>query len=169
MIVPYGPDPVAAALHLGIECSFVTHSDHYDVTLPDGVDEAAFTAALAVEASEIYRVKRLNERLAELADMRWQATQWFTYDGVTAPADAALTAVTGYVVAAQIRPPSGPDRWKLAAGEFRMWSVADIVDYGIAIRAHVQACFDREDELSAALAAAPDIAALDAIDLTIEV
>ena len=107
------------------------------------------------------------ERLAALAGIRWQATQAFTYDGVAGvPADSAMTAVLGVVVADTVAPTGGSITWKLKDGEFRTWSVDDVAAYGIAIRAHVQACFDNEQALSDAVLAAADFAGLDSIDLT---
>ena len=106
-------------------------------------------------------------QLRVLAALRWRATQTFAYDGVAdAPADSALTAVLGVVVADQIAPTGQPITWKLKDGEFRTWSVEDVADYGVAIRAHLQACFDNEQALSDAILAADDFDALDAIDLT---
>jgi hypothetical protein len=98
-----------------------------------------------------------------IAAQRWQATQTFSYDGVVAPADPALGAVVGFVVGAQISPPTGPATWKLATGEFRSWTVADVAAYGIAIRAHIQACFDREASLVGEVAAASTSAAVAAV------
>ena len=99
----------------------------------------------------------------DIAAQRWQATQSFSYDGVVAPADPALGAVVGFVVGAQISPPAGPSTWKLAAGEFRSWTLADVTAYGIAIRTHIQACFDREASLVAEVEAASTPASVAAI------
>lgn len=104
--------------------------------------------------------------LAALADARWQACQTFTYDGVIAPADTALMAVTGYVVAAQILPPDGAQTWKLAPGHFRQWEASDVVAYGIAIRTHIQAAFDLEGERAALIDAAEDHEELAAVPIT---
>lgn len=101
--------------------------------------------------------------LDQLADQRWRATQTFTYDGVIAPADPALGAVVGFVVGAQISAPTGPATWKLATGEFRSWTVADVTAYGIAIREHIQDCFDQEAALAAQVAEAETPAAIAAI------
>jgi hypothetical protein len=104
--------------------------------------------------------------LASLAARRWLASQAFSYDGVTdAPADSALAAVTGVVVASQFAPITEPMTWKLAPGEFRAWSADDVIAYGMAIRDHVQACFDNEKALADAIDAAADFAALSAVDL----
>lgn len=89
--------------------------------------------------------------LAELADRRWRATQTMTYDNVVAPADSALGAVVGFIVGAQVMPARVPVTWKLAQGEFRTWSVEDVTAYGIAIRNHLQACFDVEAAATAAI------------------
>jgi hypothetical protein len=99
--------------------------------------------------------------LKALATLRWQKSQSFTYDGVTAaPADSALAAVTGFVVAAQIAPPDGATVWKLGQNEFRLWSFEQVVNYGIAIRTHIQACFDREEALTAQIVPAEDPASI---------
>lgn len=100
--------------------------------------------------------------LKALADRRWWKTQTFSYDGVKkAPADSALGAVTGFVVAAHIVPPQGPTTWKLDDGEFRQWTFEQVVAYGIAIRNHVQACFNREEVLTAEIMAAEDPSSVD--------
>ncbi|MGH7020008.1 MAG: DUF4376 domain-containing protein, partial [Brevundimonas sp.] len=101
-------------------------------------------------------------RLATLAALRWQRSQTFAFDGVAAaPADSALAAVTGFVVAAQIAPPEGATVWKLGQNEFRLWTFEQVVAYGIAIRTHIQACFDREETLTALIVAAEDPASVD--------
>lgn len=104
----------------------------------------------------------LDDCLKALAVLRWQKSQSFTYDGVSAaPADSALAAVTGFVVAAQIAPPEGATVWKLAQNEFRLWSFEQVVNYGIAIRTHIQACFDREEALTGVIVEAEDPASVD--------
>lgn len=139
---------------------------HFDlVAAPGGVTLREMTAEeVAAVRGPLASAKAA--RLAALADMRWRATQAFAYDGVDGvPADGALTAVLGVVVADTVAPTGGTITWKLKDGEFRTWSVEDVAAYGIAIRAHVQACFDTEQRLSAAILAAADYDALDAIDL----
>ena len=105
------------------------------------------------------------DKLSQLATLRWNKAQFFTYDGVTAPADPALTAVTGAVVAAQVSPSSAATTWKLAPGAFRQWTTAQIIGYGLAIRGHVQTCFDREEALSIQIAEATTAEELQAIDI----
>lgn len=106
-------------------------------------------------------------RLAALADERWRRCQVFNYDGAEGvPADSALTAVMGIVVSNQLAAIEEPFTFKLKAGEFRSWTVADVVAYGMAIRVHLQTCFDREAALDGEIQAAADHNALAAIDLT---
>lgn len=167
IVIPHGAgDPGAALTHIGLPALFNTQAEDYLIEIPDD-READFMAALALDPAAIWLDRARADRLAELADVRWRETQAFTYDGVTAPADSALSAVVGFVVAAQMAPPEGPTTWKLAPGEFRSWTLEQIVAYGIAIRAHIQACFDHEQALTTAIQSAEDQAALDAIDLSV--
>ena len=101
----------------------------------------------------------LDDVLATIAAYRWNRTQRMDYDGETdVPADPALSVITSIAVAEQLAPSGGATRtFKLKPGAFRQWTVAQIVGYGMAIGAHVQACFDREKEL-ADLATGGDIA-----------
>ena len=101
------------------------------------------------------------QKLRDLADYRWQKTQRFTYDGVETQADPAIAVVTARVVAAQFLPPESTTKFKLADGEFRVWSAENLIAFGMAINAHVQACFDREDQLTALILAAEDPSSVD--------
>lgn len=113
-------------------------------------------------------VRNKATKLAELSRLRWQKTQTFSYDGETeVPADSAMTAVIGTIVGAQILNPEEPFIWKLKAGVFRSWYVADVRNYGLAIRDHIQQCFDREAVLATMIDGAANQAALDAIDITV--
>lgn len=117
--------------------------------------------------ADITFAERKANKLAALATTRWSSTQAMTYDGEAGvPADSAMSAVTGVVVGAQLFPPTEPFTWKLKDGVFRQWAIADVVAYGVAIRTHVQACFDREAELAEAINAASTQATLDAINIT---
>lgn len=105
--------------------------------------------------------------LAALADRRWRATQTFDYDGESAvPADPALSVITSIAVVEQIAPSGGAARtFKLKAGVFRSWTVAQIITYGMAIGVHVQACFDLEADLAGQIVAAVTSQAVAAIDI----
>lgn len=96
-------------------------------------------------------VPTLDDALAIIANYRWNRTQAMNYDGETGvPADQALSVITSIAVAEQLAPSGGATRtFKLKPGAFRQWTVAQIVGYGMAIGAYVQACFDREEQLAA--------------------
>lgn len=100
-----------------------------------------------------------------LADRRWQACQTFAYDGVITQADPAIPAVTAAVVSSQFLPPETVRTWKLATGEFRQWTGAQIIAFGMAISAHVQACFDIERNRSGLIQEATDLTALVAVNI----
>jgi hypothetical protein len=104
------------------------------------------------------------QRLEALADRRWQASQTFTYDGVRTQADPAIPAITAAVVSSQFLPPGTLRTWKLGTGEFRQWTINDIIAFGMAVSAYVQGCFNLEAVRAEAINDAPDLAALAAID-----
>jgi hypothetical protein len=56
-------------------------------------------------------------------------------------------------------------RWKMADGAFVDFSASEIIAAAQAVRAHVQACFDREKALSEEIGAAQTVGDLAAIDL----
>jgi hypothetical protein len=106
------------------------------------------------------------EALAKLAEIRWERTQTFIYDGVRTPSsDTAVAYVTGAVVAIQARQPPPTVNWKLAPGEFRTWDLTQLIAFGSAMRDYIQACFDREEVLAQAIAAATTSREVMAIDL----
>lgn len=112
----------------------------------DGMTDPACTT----ETCTLERVVSLEEVLAAIANYRWNRTQAMTYDGETdVPANPALSVITSIAVAEQFAPTNGATRtFKLKPGAFRQWTVAQIVGYGMAIGAYVQACFDREQALA---------------------
>ena len=94
--------------------------------------------------------------LKALADRRWWKTQTFTYDGVETQADGAIAVVNATLALRQRRgvPSDYPQTWKLGASEFRQWDETQIEAFGFAIADHIQACFEREAELTALIIAA---------------
>jgi hypothetical protein len=106
------------------------------------------------------------QALAALAARRWEATQRFTFDGVSTPADSAISPLTAKILAMQITDPQGSATWKLGPGEFRTYGLLELIALGAAINAHIQACFNLEASLSAAILAAETPEALAAIDIT---
>lgn len=69
--------------------------------------------------------------------------------------DLSQQRLTAAALAAQIDPTSTV-RWKTASGAFVVLSAEQITAVAMAVRAHVQACFDREAELSALIRTADE-------------
>lgn len=106
------------------------------------------------------------QALAALADRRWRAEAGgITVNGVPIPTDErAQVKITGAALAAQ-RDPAMTVAWKCSGDVWVTLSAEQLLALADAVRAHVQACFDREATLSAALAAAETVEAIAAIDL----
>ncbi|MER9961632.1 DUF4376 domain-containing protein [Mesorhizobium sp. M0045] len=106
------------------------------------------------------------KKLALLAARRWKAeTGGIAINGVAISTDRESTSM---LIAAFVTASSDPDysiRWKVQNGVFVTLAAADIIAIAAAVRNHVQACFDHEDELSAAILTAGSSAALNAIDI----
>lgn len=64
--------------------------------------------------------------------------------------DVSQARITGAALAA-LADPSAEIRWKLPDGRFVQLTASQVLAIAGAVRAHVQACFDREAELQAAL------------------
>ena len=73
--------------------------------------------------------------------------------------DLSQSRLTAAALAAQLDP-GATVRWKLATGDFVALSAPQIIAIAMAVRAHVQACFDREADLAAQIRAAADPAAV---------
>lgn len=105
-------------------------------------------------------------KLAALAERRWQAETGGTIvAGMPIKTDAEST---GKITAAYVQATANPAftvRWKVDTGVFVTLDAATIIAIGDAVTAHAQACFDNEDVLTAAILAAEDAPALDAIDI----
>lgn len=107
-------------------------------------------------------VPTVEQRLAALADLRWQKSQAFTYDGVLTQADPAIAVVNATLSMRERRgvPPEAPQTWKLSQADFRQWNEPQIEAFGFAIADHIQACFDREAVLTAMILSATDPASV---------
>jgi hypothetical protein len=103
---------------------------------------------------------------AALAERRWRAETGGTLvNGATIATDEnAQAKIVGAVLAA-MRDANYSAQWKMPDGRFSTFSHDQIIAAGDAVRAHVQACFDREASLAAQIVAAADAAAIAAIDL----
>lgn len=107
--------------------------------------------------------------LDRLAARRWIAeTGGIVAHGAPIKTDRESQSVlTGAFVQASANP-AFTVRWKVGRGAFVTLDAATIVALGNAVTSHVQACFNREDELTGdilAAFAAGDREALEAIDL----
>ena len=69
--------------------------------------------------------------------------------------DLSQSRLTAAALAARLDP-EATVRWKLATGAFVELTAPQIIALALAVRAHVQACFDREAELAAQIRAAAD-------------
>lgn len=107
--------------------------------------------------------------LDRLAGRRWIAeTGGIIVGGAPIKTDRESQAV---LTSAYVQASGNPEftaRWKVGRGAFVTLDAATIVAIGNAVTSHVQACFNREDELTdeiLAAHAAEDREALEAIDL----
>lgn len=122
----------------------------------DGGWRRSYTLVDLDEGSKARSVRQAKlDRLAELAALRWQKeTSGITF--AEAPFATDATSQTKYLsaaLAAQMDPALSL-MWKAKDGRFVRLGAAEIAQLAAAVRAHVQACFDREAELRAAIEAA---------------
>lgn len=102
-------------------------------------------------------------KYAEIANARWQSeTGGTTLNGIEIATDRESQAmITGAALQAVVDP-NYTCRWKTVQG-FISISAAEIVGIAQAVRAHVQACFDREAALLSAIDAAETVEAVLAV------
>lgn len=105
------------------------------------------------------------QKLADLASLRWEKeTGGTVFNRMPIATDAvSQTKYIGAVVGAQINP-DAVINWKMADGTFVTLDAQAIIAVAMAVRAHVQACFDNEAVIKGAIeaaATAEEIAALD--------
>lgn len=108
-----------------------------------------------------------NDKLAALAARRWEAqTGGTTLNGLPVKTDETTTAnITAAYFKASQDPSYVVRNWKMETGFFTALDAATVIAIGGAIEEHVQACFDREADLTTAIMLAADVAALNAIDI----
>lgn len=146
---------------------------HKNVAWYEVVRESGATAFTGIENGK-WVIRSVLPTLAELkavklnavADKRWQQEiSGTTFNGMPIATDAtSQTKYIGAVVGAQIDP-TAVINWKLANGDFVPLDAQTIVAVAMAVRAHVQACFDREAQLRAQIEAAATVEELDAINI----
>lgn len=106
------------------------------------------------------------ERLALLAERRWRAeTGGVVIGGTLLPTDEkSEVKITGARLAAEANP-AYTVRWKVAPGQFVTFDATAVIALSNTVRAHIQACFDNEDAISALINAAETNDAVDAVDI----
>lgn len=107
-------------------------------------------------------------KLVELANKRWEKeTGGTTFNGMPLATDTvSQTKYVGAVVAAQISPLMTL-KWKLSDGSFIDLDATTITQVAMAVRSHIQACFDKEAEYIELIKLAANQEDLDAIDINI--
>jgi len=117
----------------------------------------------------VLSLAELKSRKADvLAAKRWEIeTGGTVFNGFPVGTDPeSQTKYIGAVVGAQIDP-NVSVKWKMSDGTFVQLNAQAIVGLAMTVRAHVQACFDREAVLRAEIDAAQTAEELDAIDITV--
>jgi hypothetical protein len=106
------------------------------------------------------------QKLAELAALRWEReTGGTTVNGMPVATDAvSQTKYIGAVVGAQIDP-NAVINWKMADGTFVSLDAQAITAVAMAVRAHVQTCFNNEAVLKEEIEAATTAEEIAAVDL----
>jgi hypothetical protein len=127
-----------------------------------GLENGSWVVRAALPTLEELRARKL----AELAGLRWEKeTGGTVFNGMPVATDAvSQTKYIGAVVGAQIEP-AAVINWKMADGTFVPLDAQAITAVAMAVRAHVQACFDREAELKAQVEAAATAEEIAAVDL----
>ena len=153
----YVIDNCGLPYHVTVDDEIFTAVDEYADAHPDEVTEEK--AQPAPTLAELKTAKK-----AELARARYSAeTGGITLSGVTIRTDRGSQAlITGAALAAT-QDPDYSVVWK-AEGGFVTLSAEQIKAAAQAVRAHVEACFAREAELSSAVDAAKSAKAVRAIE-----
>ena len=149
---------------------------HKKVTWHDVIREQGNTAFTGLENDNwvirnalpsLDEMKHL--KLQELANIRWvKETGGTTFSGYSISTDpTSQTKYVGAVVGAQIDPNTSVN-WKMSDGSFVELDATQIVAMSMTVRAHIQACFNREAELKTLIEAANNKETLDAIDITVD-
>ena len=106
---------------------------------------------------------------AALSDRRWRAeTAGIVVGGAPIRTDRESQSV---LTSAYVQATGNPDfavRWKVGPGQFVTLNAATIIAIGDTVTAHVQACFDHEDQLTTAILtafAAGDREVLESFDI----
>jgi hypothetical protein len=104
----------------------------------------------------------------QLAAIRWDQQQTMKWRGrVVASDDTTLGRIMAAVMQSQLtQDQTTTVQWKFGDNDFATLTLADLTAYGMAIGAHLQACYDREAELVDAINSTVGVVNVTAIDLT---
>lgn len=129
-----------------------------------GLENGSWVLRAALPTLEEFRAGKL----VELAGLRWEKeTGGTNFNGMPVATDAvSQTKYIDAVVGAQIDP-NAVIKWKMADGTFVPLDAAAITAVAMAVRAHVQVCFDNEALLKAQVEAAVTAEEIAAVDLNI--
>ncbi len=149
----------------------IPHKNAYWYAYVEEEGETAFSGLIENEWVVRFGMPSLEEvkaqRLSYLAERRWQIeTAGISFNGMNVATDTTTqTKIIGAVVGAQIDPMTSIN-WKMSDGTFVILNAAGILAVAMAIRAHVQACFDHEAVLRAQIEAAITREELGAINIS---
>jgi hypothetical protein len=127
-----------------------------------GIENGSWVIRAALPTLDEVRARKL----AELAGLRWEKeTGGTVFNGMPVATDAvSQTKYIGAVVGVQIDP-NAVINWKMADGTFVPLDAQAITAVAMAVRAHVQACFDNEAELKAQIEAATTADQISAVNI----
>lgn len=140
--------------------------DGVSIVPDDGGQPGWLWDGVSIPPAPVVDTEALRERmLADLSAIRYaREIGGCIVSGVEVRTDReSQSLLTGAAVSAMLNP-AYTVAWKAVSGWVTL-DAAAILGLASAVRAHVQACFDRERELSDMLASAADAAALAAVDI----
>ncbi len=114
-------------------------------------------------ADDVLRLKMMSD----LAALRWQKQQGFLFNGSPMKSDPeTISSLTATVLLMDVNPDSPQTRrWKVGPSTWQTFDRNTLVAIGTAAAAHIQLCFDREEELMEQLLAAETVNDLLEIDI----
>ena len=103
----------------------------------------------------------------EVTDLRWIKQQSTIYNGIELECDdITIGRLTSGAFLMDVNPDTPQERrWKLADDNWITLSKQDMIELGSVIAAHMQTCFNREEELHNAIKSAETIEDLALIDI----
>jgi hypothetical protein len=134
------------------------------VTAFTGLENGNWIIRIALPTFEQLKAQKLNA----LANKRWNVeTGGITFNSMSLATDiTSQTKYIGAVVGAQIDPTTVVN-WKMADGSFIELDAAGITTVAMAVRSHIQTCFDTESAYRELIELAVDKDDLDLIDINV--